>query len=127
MSEPQRRQVRVRRSPKISVFLGIGAVAGALVAFIAGAVAPQDSTTPREQAIGYLLLILAPLGAILGGAVALVLDRIADRRAKTVEAERIAPPAPAAEPDPAEVPTEAGSSAAEPAEVVDEAGPADRA
>jgi hypothetical protein len=123
MSEPQRRQVRVRRSPKIGVFLGIGAVAGALVALIAGTVAPQDSTTPREQAIGYLLLILAPLGAILAGAVALVLDRIADRRARTVEAERIGLVAPVADldPEPAQVPVEA-----EPAEVVDEQGPADR-
>lgn len=94
MSEPQRRQVRVRRSPKIGVFLALGAVVGALVAVVVGNVSPQDSATPKEQAIGYLLLLLAPLGAIIGGAVALLLDRIADRRAKTVDAERIVPERP---------------------------------
>lgn len=117
MSDPERRQVRVRRSPKIGVFLGIGAVVGALVAIVAGNVTPQDSTTPREQAIGYLLLLIAPLGAIIGGAIALVLDRVAERRAKTVDAERIVPERP-----PEERPVEA-----EVEEPVAEPDPTDRA
>lgn len=122
MSEPQRRQVRVRRSPKIGVFLAIGAVVGALVAVVAGSIAPQDSATPREQAVGYLLLLLAPLGAILGGAVALVLDRIADRGAKTVEAERIVPERPQ------EAPSVADAVAEEPTrEPAAEPDPTDRA
>jgi hypothetical protein len=90
--------VRVRRSPKIGVFLGIGAVIGALVAIIAGNSQSADPSIPTSQAIGYLLLILAPLGAIVGGAIALVLDRISERRARTVEAERILPPRPVEEP-----------------------------
>lgn len=114
MSEPQRRQVRVRRSPKFGVFLGIGAIVGAVVAIVIGTVAPQDSTTPREQAVGYLVLLLAPLGAILGGAVALVLDRIADRRARTVDAERIVPLQPVGDPPAAEVAAPVAETAAEP-------------
>lgn len=91
MSDPQRRRVRVRRSPKISVFLLIGAVAGALVAIVAVNVTPPDPTTPTIQTVAFLAALLAPVGALIAGAVALVLDRIAERRAKIVEAERLGP------------------------------------
>jgi hypothetical protein len=103
VSEPQRRQVRVRRSPKIGVFLAIGAVLGALVAVVAVNVTPADATVPKIQAIGFLILLLAPVGALLAGVLALVLDRIAERSARTVDAELISEaPAPVveqAEPD----------------------------
>jgi hypothetical protein len=89
MSDPQRRQVRVRRSPKIGVFLGIGAVIGALVAIVAVNVTPPDATVPKLQAIGFLILLLAPVGALITGVVALVIDGFAERRARTVEMERI--------------------------------------
>ena len=91
MSDPQRRRVRVRRSPKIGVFLLLGAVAGALVAIIAVNVTPPDPTTPTIQTVAFLAALLAPVGALIAGAVALVLDRISERRAKIVEAERIPP------------------------------------
>ena len=94
MSEPQRRQVRVRRSPRIGVFLLVGAVAGALVAVIAVNLAPADPATPTSQAIGFLLVLFAPLGAAAFGAFALLLDRVAERRSKIVDAERTAPSAP---------------------------------
>jgi multisubunit Na+/H+ antiporter MnhG subunit len=89
MSDPLRRQVRVRRAPKVGVFLLIGAVLGALVAIVAVNVTPPDATVPRIQTIGFLILLLAPVGALLLGVVALVLDRIAERRARTVEVELI--------------------------------------
>jgi hypothetical protein len=94
MSEPQRRQVRVRRSPRIGVFLLIGAVLGALVAIVAVNVTPPDATVPKVQAIGFLILLLAPVGAAVTGLIALGFDRIAERGARIVEAERIVPPAP---------------------------------
>lgn len=102
MSDPQRRQVRVRRSPKITVFLLIGAVAGALVAIVAVNVTPPDPTTPMIQAIGFLVLLFAPVGALVAGAIALVLDRVSDRGAKLVSAERILPASNAAVPQPDE-------------------------
>jgi multisubunit Na+/H+ antiporter MnhG subunit len=89
MSEPLRRQVRVRRAPKVGVFLLIGAVLGALVAIVAVNVTPPDATVPKIQTIGFLILLLAPVGALLLGVVALVLDRSAERRARTVEVELI--------------------------------------
>ena len=89
MSEPQRRSVRVRRAPKVGVFLLIGAVLGALVAIVAVNVTPPDETVPKIQAIGFLILLLAPVGALVVGVFALVLDRIAERRARTVEIELV--------------------------------------
>jgi hypothetical protein len=89
MSDPQRRQVRVRRAPKVGVFLLIGAVLGALVAVVAVNVTPPDATVPKIQAIGFLVLLLAPIGALVVGVFALVLDRVAERRARTVEVELI--------------------------------------
>jgi hypothetical protein len=91
MSEPQRRQVRVRRSPKIGVFLLVGAVVGALIAVVAGNVTPPDATIPAPQAIGFLVLLLAPVGAAVSGAIALLIDRSAERRSKIVDAERTTP------------------------------------
>lgn len=96
-----RRQVRVRRSPKIGVFLAIGAVLGALVAIVAVNVTPPDAFVPAPQAIGFLALLLAPLGALLGGVVALVFDAVSERRARTVDAERIVPPPPPEQSEPA--------------------------
>lgn len=116
MSEPQRRQVRVRRSPKIGVFLLLGAALGAIAAIIAVNATPADATMPKGQAIGFLILILAPLGALLGGVVALVLDRVSERRARVVDAERTGTERPqeaqepAPEPDAVQQPTEDRSS-----------------
>jgi hypothetical protein len=116
MTDPQRREVRVRRSPKIGVFLIAGVVLGALVALIAGNVAPTDPTTPKTQVIGYLLVVLAPVGALLGGVVALLLDRISERSARTVQAERVGQAAPAAArtPEAAEAPAPAAPAQEEP-------------
>ena len=91
MTDPERRQVRVRRSPRIGVFLALGAVLGALAAVVLVLATPPDPTTPTPQAIGFLVLLLAPLGALLTGLVAIALEARGTRRARTVEAEREAP------------------------------------
>jgi hypothetical protein len=114
MSEPQRRQVRVRRSPKIGVFLLVGAVVGALIAVVAGNVTPPDATIPAPQAIGFLVLLLAPVGAAVSGAIALLIDRSAERRSKIVDAERTTP-APRAVDQRAEVAEVAGIEVTDPA------------
>lgn len=88
MSDPERRSVRVRRSPRIGVFLGLGAAVGAVAAVIAVASVPADPRLPTPQALGYLILLLAPAGALVAGAVALLIEARAVRRAHTVEAER---------------------------------------
>lgn len=83
--------VTVRRSPKYSVFIGLGAIVGILVAGIL-----TLTVDPAQMPAGYtvakgaglLLLFLGIIGAFLGGLVAILLDRLGRRRARkyTVEA-----------------------------------------
>ena len=91
MSDPDRRPVRVRRAPKVSVFLVAGLLVGIVAALIIVVVTPADGQYPTSQVLGFLVLLLAPIGAVLGGVVAVVLDAVATRRARILEAERIRP------------------------------------
>lgn len=88
MTDPDHHDVRVRRSPKVGVFLALGAALGALVALVAVGLAPQDPEVPTPQALGFLVLLLAPLGALVLGAIAVAIDRVSERRARVVRAER---------------------------------------
>jgi MFS family permease len=83
-----RRTVRVRRSPRVGVFLAIGALLGLLIALVATLVTPAEPQYPTGQVLGYVALITIPVGAALGGLVAVVLDARATRRARTAVAER---------------------------------------
>jgi hypothetical protein len=69
-------QVRLRRAPRYRAFVGTGALLGALVGVLArlllgdpGSVFSSGTTTGYLAAIGLLL------GALLGGAVAVLADR----------------------------------------------------
>ncbi|HEX3002851.1 MAG TPA: hypothetical protein VHO27_01460 [Angustibacter sp.] len=78
MSEPQSpasepRRVPVRRHPRYSAFLLTGGVVGVVVAVVAGLAGSAGQS--RGALIGYLAVLLGLLGALLGGVVALVLDR----------------------------------------------------
>ncbi len=69
--------VSVRRSPKYSVFMGIGAVlgivsAGILAVFVDPGDMPMGYTVAKG--LGLLLLVLGIGGLFLGGLVALILD-----------------------------------------------------
>ncbi|GAA1467315.1 potassium transporter Trk [Microbacterium thalassium] len=84
--------VRVRRAPKISVFLLSGAALGIIAAMIltfafggTGDVSPNTGLEySPSQVFGFLALIGIAVGLVVGGAVALVLDRISLRRAREV-------------------------------------------
>ncbi|MFC8681905.1 potassium transporter Trk [Microbacterium ureisolvens] len=84
--------VRVRRAPKISVFLILGAALGVLVAMIltfafngTAEVSPNTGVVYSQgQVFGFLTLICAPIGLALGGIVALVLDRRSRRHTREV-------------------------------------------
>jgi hypothetical protein len=75
--------VRVRRAPKISVFLILGAALGVVVAMIltfafngTAEVSPNTGVEYTQgQVFGFLVLICAPIGIALGGIVALIFDR----------------------------------------------------
>ena len=72
-------RLRVRRAPRYEAFLGVGAVVGLVVALIAGSVGPVDPQTGRMKLIGYLAMGLVLLGALLGGLVAVTLERFSRR------------------------------------------------
>jgi H+/Cl- antiporter ClcA len=84
--------VRVRRAPKISVFLILGAALGVLVAMIltfsfngtADASPNTGVVYSQGQVFGFLVLVCAPIGLALGGIVALIFDRRSRRHTHEV-------------------------------------------
>ena len=65
--------MKVRRNPRYVAFLGTGAVVG-VVAGIVLALGPGASVDDKVRLLAYLCALLAGLGALLGGAVALLLE-----------------------------------------------------
>jgi ABC-type Na+ efflux pump permease subunit len=91
-SQDRVESVRVRRAPKISVFLILGAALGVLVAMILtfafNGTAEVSPNTGMEyspgQVFGFLMLICVPVGLALAGVVALILDRRSRRHTHEV-------------------------------------------
>jgi len=63
------------RRPKFGPFLLTGAVVGMLVALVVDRVGPQVQGYGAGSVLGFLALSFAGLGALLGGLVAVLLDR----------------------------------------------------
>jgi hypothetical protein len=85
---PQRRQVTIRRAPKFAPFMGLGALIGFVAALIVAYTGPADPTLTRESVLGFFTVVFAIPGLLIGGLVALLLDRISVRRMKQATAER---------------------------------------
>lgn len=85
-------RMRMRRAPKFSVFLAVGAVLGLIVAMIltftfdgTGEVSPNTGLVYSQgQVFGFMLLVCLPAGLALAGIVALIFDRRSARRTKDV-------------------------------------------
>jgi HAMP domain-containing protein len=93
-----RRQVAVRRSPKYGNFATVGALLGAVAAFVLTVAIPRDLEYARAkgfaeysqlQIFGFLLLIGLVVGIALALAVAILLDRRSSRRSRIVEADKV--------------------------------------
>jgi len=88
--------LRVRRSPKYSVFLIAGAGLGILVAMIltfafngTGDTSPNTGLVyTSSQVFGFLALICITVGVVLGGLTALLLDRMLATRTRDVVVDR---------------------------------------
>lgn len=64
---------RTRRSPRYVAFLGTGAVVGLVVAFVL-ALGPGSGVDDPRRLLAYLCALLAGLGALLGGAIAVIIE-----------------------------------------------------
>ena len=92
--DPQHDEVRIRRAPKIPVFLIVGGALGAVVTFIVTLQFPVDPNVGLGPLLGYFSLFGITGGVLLGAIVAIILDRVSIRRARQATAEReIVPPA----------------------------------
>ncbi|HYJ48894.1 MAG TPA: potassium transporter Trk [Microbacterium sp.] len=88
--------VRVRRAPKYSVFLAAGAGLGILVALIltfafngTGDISPNTGMVySQAQVFGFVALICITVGVVVGGVIALILDRVLARRSREVRIDR---------------------------------------
>lgn len=86
--------VRVKRSPRYARFMIAGAILFAVIALILTFAFPENPTYDRGAVFGFLLLLCGSVGVALGAVIALLADRSATRRARTVMADRVTVSAP---------------------------------
>ena len=91
---PHEVEVRVRRGVRVSRFLVIGLVVGAVAAFVLTYAFPETEGYTDAQVLGFLLVMLAPIGAGMFGLVAVILDAILERRARRARLVRDEPERP---------------------------------
>ncbi len=92
--------VSVRRSPKYSAFiiLGVilGMIAGGILSFLPVDMAGVEIEVTQASATWMLMVFVGTIGGFLGAVVALILDRISLRRARTYTVPAVHDPAPGA-------------------------------
>jgi membrane associated rhomboid family serine protease len=71
VSQPSR---KVRSVPKFTAFLLTGGVAGLLIGCLLSLAGPVDTSYDPSAVLGFLGLIFAGLGVLVGGIVAVLLD-----------------------------------------------------
>ena len=80
-------EVTMRRIPRYSRFLILGAGLGAVATFILTASFPSDPKVGFGALFGYFLIFGVPAGVVIGAVTAIVLDTGLKRRARNVMAE----------------------------------------
>lgn len=80
-------KVRIRKAPKFLSFMILFGVIGFITALFLNANISEEVRT-GQPILGYLVGYLTLLGGIFGLIIALVIDYISQKRAKTVEATR---------------------------------------
>jgi hypothetical protein len=85
--QPQTDQVKIRRAPKFGAFLAVGAVAGFIATLILTSLFPTDPSVGLPATVAYFSLYGVSAGVVLGAVVALILDRVSSKRAKSISVE----------------------------------------
>ena len=80
-------EVTMRRIPRYSRFLILGAGLGAVATFILTASFPSDPKVGFGALFGYFLIFGVPAGVVIGAVIAIALDTGLKRRARNVMAE----------------------------------------
>ncbi|MFD1214206.1 hypothetical protein ACFQ36_19440 [Arthrobacter sp. GCM10027362] len=81
------RELTVRRAPKFGPFLAAGTVLGVLAAVVVALTGPESAEFTRGSIFGFFAVVFGVAGLLLGGIVALVLDRMSVKRAGHLLAE----------------------------------------
>ena len=66
---------KVRRKPKFTPFLVSGGLIGLLIGFFVSVSGPGDASYDASAVLGFLGLIGAGLGVLVGGIIAVLLDK----------------------------------------------------
>jgi hypothetical protein len=96
----ERREVTVRRAPKYVPFLILGALVGVAVAAVVAYGLPASESFDPGSVFGFFLVLFAAGGAILGAALALVLDRLSVKRQQRAVVEAVPDSEPDTDPQP---------------------------
>lgn len=90
----EQQSVRVRRAPRFGVFMGLGAVIGALACGLTSAAVepgtlPDGSRVDTTPVIGLMIVVGFVVGAAIGAVIAVILERTVGRRTRAAEVERL--------------------------------------
>lgn len=86
----ERELVTIRRAPKFSAFVVVGALVGFLATLVLTSLFPADPEVGFTASLGYFSLYGISIGAVVGAVIALALDRRSSRRATEVIAGKLA-------------------------------------
>jgi len=75
VDDAEPRRLALRRAPRYRAFIGTGVVLGAVIAVLLTALFPDDGRFSTGSVMGYLGVVLALVGGLLGGAAAVLVER----------------------------------------------------
>lgn len=89
-ADEERTDVIIRRAPKFSAFVVVGALIGFLVTLVLTSLFPSDPAVGFTASLGFFSLFGIPIGAVIAAVIAIAVDRHATRHATKVIAGKLA-------------------------------------
>lgn len=85
-TEPERRDVTVRRAPKFVPFIAVWAVLGVVLAAVSAYTGPENEEFTRGTIFAFMAVLFALAGILVGSLLFLLIDRASLKRAKQATA-----------------------------------------